>query len=429
MKKHFPVRRLLASFTIPLLFLSGFSPASAEEEEILPPSAMIAQEMQNLPTGDFFQKELNAELKILNSDESAAIHQAMDEYVAPETSLLINKGRHFYYYEHLEPLPQQIYDLMYQIASDPLSPRNYALLLTETDPKSEEFSYDFFRAQLALTYDHPELFWLYNESEARVVFHSDLEKINGRYSVFLALAEPFGQYEEQMNEFNNAAQEFLADIDLSRSEYDIALQIHDKLIDLVTYDMPVCDGGMNEVGNLGHTAYGALVKDSWGNANHCVCDGYSLAYEYLLQQCGIDAIVLSGMGGMSRLDMGGHAWSMVKIDDVWYETDSTWDDAGTAEAQLKPSRSDYGYFMEALKDPDYRNKIQHFLFLISSDQMEHFVPEGDEYYYYLSDGTGYLSLVGECFHERFGAEGLIGLTDPYAGVVTLAPQAEYNYNL
>ena len=229
-----------------------------------------------------------------------------------------------------------------------------------------------------------------------------------------------------MTAFNNAVDAFLADIDRSASEYDIARQIHDRLIDLVTYDTPICDAGMDEYGNLGHTAFGALVRDSWGNANHCVCDGYSLAYEYLLQQCGIDAIFIGGKGGMSPLSMGGHAWNMVNINDVWYETDSTWDDAGTVEAQLDPSEDSYEYFMTAVKDPEYRNRIQHFLFLVSSDNMEHFVPEGDEYYYYFDNG-GYLSVIGESYHERLGADGLTGKTDPYGGVICLAPRADFDY--
>lgn len=64
--------------------------------------------------------------------------------------------------------------------------------------------------------------------------------------------------------------------------------------------------------DLAHTAYGCLVADSSGNPNYAVCDGYTLAMEYLLQQCGIEAAFIGGMAGFSQADAGGHAWNIVK---------------------------------------------------------------------------------------------------------------------
>lgn len=117
-----------------------------------------------------------------------------------------------------------------------------------------------------------------------------------------------------MNAFNAAAASFLADINQDASDYEIVRQIHDKLIDLVNYNDPVGDGEVEwERGqDLAHTAYGCLVADSSGNPNYAVCDGYTLAMEYLLQQCGIEAAFIGGMAGSSQADAGGHAWNIVK---------------------------------------------------------------------------------------------------------------------
>ena len=425
--KNRTFRRCTGVFLLICLVAAQAAAAASDDEIILPVSAMIASEMQHLPTGDFLQREKDNQLQLLNSDQAAVIYQAMEDYVAPESTLIKNQSDYYYYYENLESSAQkQMYDVMYQIALDPVTEGNYGLLLTETDPDSSEFGYDYFCAELALTYDHPELFWLYNSTETDIGYFSDGQLVNGRYTVFFGMMEPYDNYETQMNEFNAAVDSFLADIDRTKPEYDVAKQIHDKLIDLVTYDTPICDAGMDEYGNLGHTAYGALVKDSWGNANHAVCDGYSLAYEYLLQQCGIHAIFIGGEGGPTRLSMGGHAWNMINIDSVWYETDSTWDDAGTIENNLDPNEQGYDYFMNALKDPVYRELVQHFLFLISSDKMEHFIPEEGKYVYHFDDGS-YISVVGECYHERMGADGLIGNTNPYGEVIQLAPRAAFDY--
>ena len=58
--------------------------------------------------------------------------------------------------------------------------------------------------------------------------------------------------------------------------------------------------------------------------------------------------------------------------------------------------------------------------------MEHFIPEEGKYVYHFDDGS-YISVVGECYHERMGADGLIGNTNPYGEVIQLAPRAAFDY--
>ena len=393
------------------------------DEEFLPASARIAMQHSDLPTGDFVSMHPETELQVLNSSQTEAIFQAMETYEAPQTSLVYNRSDYYYYYNHLDPLSKQIYDVMLEITKDPEDPGNWGLLYTELNPESDEFFNAYGRAWIAMTYDHPELFWLYNFSEAEILFASDLEKYHERYTVFFGISESYDNYETEMRAFNSAVEEFLSDIDQSGSQYETVLQIHDKLIDLITYDDAVCDGGENEVQNLGHTAYGALVEDSWGNANYAVCDGYSLAFEYLLQQCGIPAIFMAGEGGMSYSEMGGHAWNMVNVDGVWYETDITWDDFGNTENSLVPGMAGYDMFLEALHNDSYRNKIDHFLFLTSTDTISHFVPKDNEWDYYASDGSR-ISLVGECMHVRLNELETIDKDHPESAVIKLAPFAE-----
>ncbi len=119
------------------------------------------------------------------------------------------------------------------------------------------------------------------------------------------------------------------------SEYDKELAIHDFIVNSCSYSHSD-NNDMTE-----YKAYGALV-------NHkAVCEGYSRATALLLKCCGIETNLISGHadsanaadpsnpdGGGSEDTiispdgkvMDGHMWNQVKIDNVWYNLDTTWDD-------------------------------------------------------------------------------------------------------
>ena len=213
-------------------------------------------------------------------------------------------------------------------------------MMTDIDPTGQDYYYEFNVAYRALCFDHPELFWLYAGQEAEMVYLSEAGNYGGFYFVYIKMAEPFTNYETQMNAFNAAAASFLADINQDASDYEIVRQIHDKLIDLVNYNDPVGDGEVewDRGQDLAHTAYGCLVADSSGNPNYAVCDGYTLAMEYLLQQCGIEAAFIGGMAGSSQADAGGHAWNIVKIGGAYYHLEATFDNT---LSHMGPVRYDY----------------------------------------------------------------------------------------
>ena len=184
----------------------------------------------------------------------------------------------------------------------------------------------------AMRHDHPELFYLSDILETINCMKLDLD---GYYLFFFSMKD--NDFSEEIRAFDDATNAFMEDIDLSASDLEIELQIHDKLMELVSYDDP-SDVYLDEYcSDPKYTAYGALVENSVGMENHALCRGYALAFEHLMHMAGIPCGYVSGevYSPDSEYDEERlpHGWNVVKIDDKWYEVDVTWDDMdGNANA-------------------------------------------------------------------------------------------------
>lgn len=152
--------------------------------------------------------------------------------------------------------------------------------------------------------DHPEHFWLnpVTLSPGRYVY------ADGTCESFIT-PEYFFTKENlpaETEKINAAADELLKGITPSMPEFERERLLHDRLAKSITYDL-------NE--KYAHTAYGALVN------GRAVCDGYTQAFQYLLQRVGIQSFMVTGTG-----NGGNHAWNIVRIDGMYYNVDLTWDD-------------------------------------------------------------------------------------------------------
>lgn len=102
------------------------------------------------------------------------------------------------------------------------------------------------------------------------------------------------------------------------SDYEIALTLHDYLVNKVQY---VSEGDHQ-------TVYGSLVN---GKA---VCAGYARAYQLLMNAAGIPCTYITGKSADPAMLAAGveelqpHAWNLVWLDGKCYYTDVTWDDQG-----------------------------------------------------------------------------------------------------
>ena len=97
------------------------------------------------------------------------------------------------------------------------------------------------------------------------------------------------------------------------SQADKALLLHDRLAVWTAYDYTGYYGGTLPDDSPDYNAYGPLV-------NHLgVCNGYALAYNWLLEDVGIRA-------WYENSETINHGWSKVELDGACYYTDVTWDD-------------------------------------------------------------------------------------------------------
>lgn len=168
--------------------------------------------------------------------------------------------------------------------------------------------------------DHPEAYTF-----PRTYMYSAYLKDGKQYVADLIL-EYYTGYDEHL--FDHMANLFLDAVKDAETEYQKALMLYDILEEYVEYDYDA----VNVVGPNGeildqealkaHSAYGAMVN---GKA---VCEGYSKAYQYLLQRLGIECYIVTGI---SKRDGGAHEWNLIKLDGHYYQTDITWDDVDSLD--------------------------------------------------------------------------------------------------
>lgn len=152
--------------------------------------------------------------------------------------------------------------------------------------------------------ENPDIFYV-SPSDFESTSDSDTDILVAVRPVYLFKA---GEIPDKTAEFNKAVDYILSGVDDSWSDTYKCRYLHDMIAQYVHYDMNYENPDM-----LIRTAYGALVG---GNA---VCEGYTLAYNYLLGKLGIESHFIQSTKML-------HAWSYVKLGKNYYHVDVTYDD-------------------------------------------------------------------------------------------------------
>ena len=135
---------------------------------------------------------------------------------------------------------------------------------------------------------------------------------------------------EQEKQLTSAVTSALASLNLDgKTEAEKVVAIHNYICDHVDYDY---DGLSDSSNTVKYTAYGALCN---GKA---VCNGYAVLFYRMCKEAGLSVRIISGTA-----NGGSHAWNIVKVGDVYYAVDSTWDgqNAQTLDQYLLKSEKDF----------------------------------------------------------------------------------------
>ena len=233
-----------------------------------------------------------------------------------------------YYYKQLDDTSKIIYDAL-EKNIDNLKKDNYVINfefefndLLKTSSGNYILNRSFQTALDAFMYEHPELFYI------------DLTKIS-LYTTYVSLG-PIKTYTVKIGPADNQnylSSSFKSEYEVNKAiskvesikdnivntalkekdTYSKIKKVHDLLVNSIEYDTSLSKEHIYDI-------YGALVNKK------SVCEGYAKAFKYILDSLNIECILVSGLASNSSNETSNHMWNYVKLNNVWYGIDLTWDD-------------------------------------------------------------------------------------------------------
>ncbi len=179
------------------------------------------------------------------------------------------------------------------------------------------------RVAKAITLDHPMLYMF----EQGVV----LSRHSGKTFFAPQYACTRAEYEAVKQRVAQTVKDILGQLPQG-SDYDRELFLHDYLVAHCRYDQ-------TEKAPNNFNPAGALLEGS------AICSGYAKAYKLLLDQCGIENVLVTGKttedGSEEPVP---HIWNAVELSDRWYYVDPTWDDPLTDSKEMETVYGTHNYF-------------------------------------------------------------------------------------
>ena len=239
-----------------------------------------------------------------------------------------------FYYAQLNTTEKTVYRALLQTAQN----GDLTCRLSEVD-------YDTYvaatnRAAVALSLDHPELFWLNGGWTANGTrgFDSNSDTITiqlGAYAFWDYVSAP----QKYIDIFESAVNAVVAQAEKYTNVYDRVEFVHDYIAHNAYYDYDRLEEAKKTMhvasSEYIYSAYSCLVQKA------TVCAGYAKAFQVIMQRLGYNCTYVRGDAG------GAHAWNYIELDDQGYFLDVTWDDADwrtDSGAVRYPNDAKYDYF-------------------------------------------------------------------------------------
>lgn len=250
-------------------------------------------------------------------------------------------------YNQLNPIAKTLYSKLYQAKEELKTGKHkidfgdtFQSLLSQENGEME-LKKQYQSAVEALIYENPDIFFL--DVTKMYLNIEKITKVTGtKYNVFIdsgneisyldrgfSTKEDVEKSEAQIEKIKN---QIIAQVS-QKNDYQKIKMIHDYLIDSIEYES---DLTQDHVYNI----YGALVNKK------CVCEGYAKAFQYLMNEVGIENVIVIGTGTNSKNETENHAWNYVKLEDKWYAVDVTWDDPLITDGSKLTNKDKYAYFLK-----------------------------------------------------------------------------------
>lgn len=254
-----------------------------------------------------------------------------------------------YFYNQLEDYSKLIYRA-FESNKENMKTGNYQIefgdafsnLLRKSDGQNLLNTY-YQSAIEAYIYDNPEVFYL-NPNKMYLNIETITRGNNVSYNSFINsggyanyLVDEFSS-KQQINQAINALRQVRNSITQNKTGniYNDVKMVHDYIINNTEYDTTISKASIYNI-------YGTLIN------KQAVCEGYAKSFKYLMDELGIQCILVIGKATNSEGITENHAWNYVKVDGKWYAIDTTWDDPISTSGWVSEN-SKYKYFLKGLNE-------------------------------------------------------------------------------
>lgn len=293
------------------------------------------------------EKTNTIDVKIVKKEKSE------DEYInnglilSDENLSKSNGKEDKFYYNQLDDTAKIIYDKLIENKEQLKSgteqiefKKNEFDSLLRTNDGLNVLSNEYQNAVDALRYDNVEFYYIdFSKMILKTITYTRGKDVS--YKVYLACNENEKNYLEesitkddiniQLDELEKKSDEILQEA--SGSNYQKIQYIHNWLIDNIDYDTTYSKPNTRNI-------YGALIS------GEVVCEGYAKSFKYLMDKLDIPCILVSGEAVNSEGKKENHMWNYVKINEIWYAVDVTWDDPIILNNGELNKESRYKYFCQ-----------------------------------------------------------------------------------
>lgn len=285
-----------------------------------------------------------------NIDTSVDIFNGVNDNKTSAETITTNDNRYRHLYEQLDDIAKKIYDKLYENREN-MKTGTYRIdfgnafqnLLSQADGESE-LKKEYQSAIETLIYENPEIFYL-NATSMYINIEKVIKITSTKYNVYIDngskpnyLAEGFNS-KEDIDTYQTKIEkvrDYIVKNIKDKNDYEKIKLTHNYLRDTINYESTISKNNIYDI-------YGALVL------RECVCEGYAKAFQYIMNEVGIDNVIVIGTGTNSMGKTENHAWNYVKLDKKWYAVDVTWDDPMLIGDGIIPEKSKYKYFLKGSK--------------------------------------------------------------------------------